>query len=84
MEKSNIADDAYLVGRFGDVTIAVGRSAKSSQRARDVHGDGVVWLTPREVAAMFFQIREVETVKALWPDAEIVSVKMKTEWEAAK
>ncbi len=77
MEQSNIADDAYLVGRFGDITIAVGRSAKSSQRVRDVHGENVVWLTPREVAGMFFRIREVEAVKALWPDAEIVNVRLK-------
>lgn len=77
MEKSGIAIDALHIGQFGDVTIVVGRQQKAPQWFREQYGDEVVWLTPREVAAMFFQIRHVQEVKRLWPDAEIAEVRSK-------
>lgn len=79
MEKSGIAHDAYHFGQFGEVTVAIGRQHKAPDWFIEQYGGEVVWLNAREVAAMFFQIREVEKVKLLWPDAKIVSVREKAE-----
>jgi len=77
MEKSGITDDAIHIGEFGEVVVAIGRQQKAPEWVREKYGDEVRWLTPRAVAAMYFQIREVDAVKKLWPDAEIVEVRNK-------
>lgn len=77
MEKSGIADDAYHIGTFGEVTVMIGREKTMPPWLREQYGNEVQYLNPREVAAMFMQIRHVEVVKALWPDAEIVAVRDK-------
>lgn len=79
MEKSGIANDAYHIGQFGDVTVAIGRQKKMPDWFREQFGYDVVWLNPREVAAMFMQYRQAQDVKHLWPDAEIVEVRAKRE-----
>lgn len=79
MEKSGIANDAYHIGQFGEVTVAIGRQKHMPEFIREQYGEDVVWINPREVAAMYFQIRHVNDVKRLWPDAEIVEVRGKEE-----
>ncbi len=75
MEKSGITDDAIHIGEFGEVVVAIGRQQKAPQWLREQYGEKVTYLTPREVAALYFKIREVDVVKKLWPDAEIVDVR---------
>src|SRR3954462_12554443 len=68
MEKSGITDDAIHIGHFGECVVAIGRQQKAPEWVREQYGDSVRWLTPREVAALYFQIREIDVVKKLWPD----------------
>ncbi len=77
MEKSGITDDAIHIGEFGGVVVAIGRQQKAPEWLREQYGANVAYLTPRECAALFFKIREVDAVKKLWPDAEIVDVRDK-------
>ena len=77
MEKSGISDDAVHIGEFGDIVIAVGRQQKAPVHLREEYGYELVWLTPREVASIYFAYREAQYVKREWPDAEIVEVREK-------
>jgi hypothetical protein len=77
MEKSHIADDAYHIGQFGKVTVAVGRQQKAPDWFREQYGDEVVWLSPREVAALYAKLEIGQALKAVWPDGEIVDVRAK-------
>lgn len=77
MEKSGITNDAIHIGEFGEVVVAIGRQQKAPEWVREEYGENVTYLTPRECAALYFKIREVDAVKKLWPDAEIVGVRNK-------
>jgi hypothetical protein len=77
MEKSGIAEDAVHIGEFGDVIVAIGRAQRCPEWLRERYGEGLTYLRPREVAAMYFQVRAAQEVKRLWPDAEIVEVRGK-------
>ena len=77
MEKSGIADDALHIGQFGDLVVAIGRQQKCPEWLREKYGDELAYLTPREVASIYFAYREAQHVKREWPDAEIVEVRAK-------
>lgn len=78
MEKSGIANDAIHIGEFGGVQVAIGRQQKAPPEFREQYGDEVTWLSPREVAALYMQVHCVaHPAKLLWPDAEIIEVRMK-------
>lgn len=77
MERSGEAQDAIHIGTFGPVVVAIGRQRYAPEWVRDQYGEGIVWLTPREVAALHFRVMEAENVKRLWPDVEIVGVRKK-------
>jgi hypothetical protein len=77
MEKSGIADDAYHVGVFGNTTVVIGRMKTPPQYLIEQYGEDLVYLNPREVAAMWVKIEQVAEVKRLWPDAEVVDIRGK-------
>lgn len=74
MEQEQVAEDAGMVG-FDPATgmkVVISGQRAVEQRAKELYGDTVVFLTPDEVAAMFAGLQSVAKVKALWPGAEIV------------
>jgi len=77
MEQSGIADDAIHIGQFGETVVAVGRQQCAPGWLREQYGAELVWLTPREVAAMWFHYRETHAIKKEWPDAEIIEIREK-------
>lgn len=79
MEKSGIADDAYHVGVFGHTTVVIGRSKTPPQHLIEQYGEDLVYLNPREVAAIWVKIEQVAEVKRLWPDAEVMDIRSKAE-----
>ena len=77
MEKAGVEDDAYLIGQFGQTVVAIGRQARRPERVRELHGKNVIWVTPREVAALVSKVSLFDEVKALWPDAELIDIREK-------
>ena len=74
MEQEQVAEDAGMVG-FDPATgmkVVISGQRAVEQRAKQMYGDTVVFLTPDEVAAMFAGLQSVAQVKALWPGVEIV------------
>ena len=70
---------AFLVGEdpASGMRVAISDQRASEATVRDLYGDGVIFLTPDEVAAMATTLQQVRTVKALWPGAEVVAVETK-------
>lgn len=77
MEKSDIANDALHIGQFGECVVAVGRAQKCPKWLREEYGDDLVYLTPRECAALYAKLEMVNEVKKEWPGAEIIDIREK-------
>lgn len=76
MEAAAVPDDAYLLGCHGPsgTRVAIGEQKQAIARVRDLHGQTVVWITPDEVAAMVAGMEVVKSIKAIWPDAEVINL----------
>lgn len=74
MEAAGAADDAYLVGSHGGVLVAIGEALASIPRVREIHGDGIVFLSPAEVACLVAGMTALKRVKEVWPAAEIIAL----------
>jgi hypothetical protein len=70
---------AFLIGEdpASGMRVAISDQRASETTVRDLYGDGVIFLTPDEVAAMATTLQQVREVKRLWPGAEIVTVQKK-------
>lgn len=77
MEKSGTADDAYHIGEFGETRVMIGRQQHMPPHLREQYGDEMVWLTPREIAALYTKLELARALKAVWPDGEIVNIRNK-------
>jgi hypothetical protein len=77
MEESGIADDAYHIGEFGGVIVAIGRQRHAPEHLRKQYGPDLVWLTPRECAALYTKLEVARALKAEWPDGELVDIRGK-------
>lgn len=77
LEQAGAPDDAYVLGSdpATGVRVAIGVQRAAAARVREVHGEGVIWLTPDEVAAMMAASGDaahfVGTVKRLFPGAVV-------------
>ena len=72
-------DDAYMLGRDmqSGFRVAIGRQKAVAQRAREVHGETVVWITPDEVATIVANLevfKPIVAIKRLFPGAEMLDV----------
>src|SRR4030095_17234716 len=65
-------DDAYMLGQYGSMTVAVGAARNGHTRVCELGGQRVVWLTPDEVAQLYAGLQMIGTVQELWPDAKVV------------
>ena len=76
MEAAGAPDDAYLLGLHGGTgtRVAIGEQKQAIARVRELHGQTVVWITPDEVAAMVAGMEVVKSIKAIWPDAEVINL----------
>jgi hypothetical protein len=82
MQAAEVPDDAYMVGRHvvatgktDFLTIAISATPAAGERARELHGEGVLWFSPDELAtivALDLRAKKVAAVKAMFPGAEIV------------
>jgi len=82
MEKSEIEDDSYMMGRcpMTGLKIAIGSKKGSTKRVREVYGQDVVFMSPDELATIVaFRgdverkgIIFIEAVKKQWPGAELI------------
>ena len=61
MQEKGVGDDAYLVGRAGDLTIAIGDPVAVEARAKEVDAS-VVWFTPDEIASLLASLGGFKTV----------------------
>jgi hypothetical protein len=71
--------DAWLMGedQASGMRVAISDQRASEATVRERYGDGVIFLTPDEVAAMATTLQRVGVVKALWPGAEVLRVTKK-------
>jgi predicted exporter len=76
MERPLQPDDAYLVGHdpTSFTRVVIGHHTQSAARTQYVEGQTTIFVTPDEVAALFTSMTALRTVKALFPDAEIMEV----------
>lgn len=75
MEAAEAPDDAYVIGRdpVSGFTVAIGNQRAAVDRALELHGSRVTWVTPDEVAAMMASpFISVAEVKRIFPGAEII------------
>lgn len=77
MEASGEADDAYLLG-WDPATgfrVAIGQQRAGADRVAELHGQGVVWVSPDEIAAVLASVesfKAIAAVKRFFPGAEMV------------
>jgi hypothetical protein len=83
MQGSGVAEDAVLIGEFGEIVVAIGRHQMAPQYLIERYGDRLAYLRPREVAAMYMHYRQAQSVKAIWPDAEIIEVRKKSDGDVS-
>jgi hypothetical protein len=72
-------DDAYMLGQNmqSGFRVAIGRQKAVAQRAREVHGETVVWITPDEVATIVANLevfKPIVAIKRLFPGEEMLDV----------
>jgi hypothetical protein len=66
-------DDAYLIGRdpATGVAVAIGIRQAAGQRAREIYGEGTVYMTPDDVAVLLGASADaahfIGEVKRIWP-----------------
>ena len=76
MEAAEAEDDAYRLG-FHAATgtkVAIGEQKHAIARARELHGDKVIWITPDEVAALVGGMELLKAAKGVFPDAEVINL----------
>lgn len=83
MSESGEPDDAYVLGidPTTGFRVAIGDQRHAAQRARELHGDSVAWLTPDEVASIVAGLEMIKRAKSIFPDCEVIDLRPK---EAAK
>lgn len=77
LEAAATPDDAYLLGMDSQtgMRVAIGEQKAAVARVREIHGQGVVWITPDEVAKLMGSVEAfkfVGAVKKLFPGAEVI------------
>jgi hypothetical protein len=58
--------------------VAIGHQKAAAERVRESHGEGVVWITPDEVAALLGNLeafKPIAGIKRLFPGAEILDIR---------
>ena len=77
MERPIQPDDAYLLGHDPNsfTRVVIGHHTQSIARTQYIEGQTTIFVTPDEVAALFASMTALRTVKALFPDSEIVEVR---------
>ncbi|MCA1452165.1 hypothetical protein I6F35_02910 [Bradyrhizobium sp. BRP22] len=81
MQTAGAADDAYLIGSDGGVTVAIGDARAAVDRVKEKFGGDVVFITPDEVAALLAKLPAVIDVKRVFSGAEISDIRTSTrEW----
>jgi hypothetical protein len=77
LESQDIPDDSYQVGRdpYTGTVVAIGAQKAAMIRAREIHGDKIIHITPDEIAVLFGKIEALRTigqVRQRFPGTEIV------------
>jgi hypothetical protein len=68
-------DDAYLIGADSSGRkVAIGNQRAAMARVRKIHGEAVCWLTPDEVATLFYAQQELAKIKGAFPGAEVIEL----------
>jgi hypothetical protein len=80
LEAAHEPDDAYVLGQDprSGFTVAIGQQKAAAERAVELHGTSVVWITPDEVAAVLAQLeglKALSTIKRMFPGAEIIDIR---------
>jgi hypothetical protein len=73
MEGSGVPDNAYLVGRYKDLTLLI-----SEQKAVQRVDPSAIMVSPDEVAALFYAaegLKRVIEIKQIFPGAEVAAVR---------
>ena len=88
MEAAEAPDDAYQVGRdaLSGLVVAIGDQKAVALRARERFGNGVIVISPDEIAALFASVdalKHVGIVKQRFPGAEITGVATGTNQEGS-
>jgi hypothetical protein len=74
---ADLPDDAYLIGSdpATGVAVAIGLAKAAGKRAREVHGDGTIYMTPDDVAVLIAASADtahfIGEVKRIWPGAVV-------------
>lgn len=77
LEAAGAPDDAYMLGADAQsgMRVAIGEQRAAAQRVREIHGEGVIWITPDEVAKLMGSVEAfkfVGAVKKFFPGAEVI------------
>lgn len=77
MEAAGAPDDAYMLGSDPQtgMRVAIGQQKAAVDRVREIHGEGVVWVTPDEIAKLMGGVEAfkfVGAVKKFFPGAEVL------------
>src|SRR3954454_4050197 len=80
LEAAHEPDDAYILGQDprSGFTVAIGQQRAAAERAIELHGKSVVWISPDEVAAVLAQLeglKALSTIKRMFPGAEIIDIR---------
>lgn len=77
---AKVPNDAYQIGRDSKsgMTIAIGEAPTQAALVQELHGPGVAWFSPDEIATMIAlndKLNKIAQVKARFPGAEISDVR---------
>lgn len=80
MESAREPDNAYVVGRCPKTgfLIAISEQRPSAKRVRELHGEGIIWTSPDEIASIFASIenfKPIAAIKRMFPGAEVLDVR---------
>ena len=83
MQRFDVADDAYLIGRYQDLVVVVSNGKAARQTVAELNGEDtsikrVVLLTPDEIAYLAKTVRgfdKLADIKHHFPNAEVIERK---------
>jgi hypothetical protein len=81
MEAADEPDDAYLIGQDpkSGLKVAISQMKAAIERARQVHGEKTIWVTPDEVAMIVAsgELVKISVIKQAWPGAEVIGIRFR-------
>ena len=79
MQAAAEPDDAYRIGQDpqSGLKVAISHNKAAAQRARELHGNNTIWVTPDEVAVLFANAEQlkISIIKQHFPGAELIAVR---------